>query len=212
MEPVWSHLKRSLANLAKRNLSQLAALVKTRLVRDRNAFSSAAFCLPFGRVISGPGALAPVPHGDYRAGCPVWMRETAARLEAVVTVGGGELTVEVSATADTDDEELAQLTNRLRDELLRLDVDAVSSARGGEAPDSSKGVGLLAAGGLVVRFALRQDLLRSIIDGIRSWLGRQHARSVKLTLDGDLLELTGVSSAEQDRLVELWVMRHGGAA
>ena len=30
---VWSHLKRSLANLAKRNLSQLTALVKTRLRR-----------------------------------------------------------------------------------------------------------------------------------------------------------------------------------
>jgi putative transposase len=33
VEPVWSHLKRSLANLAKRNISQLAALIKTRLKR-----------------------------------------------------------------------------------------------------------------------------------------------------------------------------------
>ena len=33
VEPVWSHLKRSLANLAKRNLVQLTALVKTRLKR-----------------------------------------------------------------------------------------------------------------------------------------------------------------------------------
>jgi transposase len=33
VEPVWSHLKRSLANLAKRNLSQLTALVKNRLKR-----------------------------------------------------------------------------------------------------------------------------------------------------------------------------------
>jgi transposase len=33
VEPVWSHLKRSLANLAKRNLSQLTALIKTRLKR-----------------------------------------------------------------------------------------------------------------------------------------------------------------------------------
>jgi len=132
-------------------------------------------------------------------------------LEAVVTVERGELMVEVEATADADAEELVQLTDRLRDELLGLDVDAVYQASGGEVPDSWKGVGLLAAGGLVVRFVLRQDLLQSIIDGIRSWLGRQHARSIKLTLDGDSLELTGVSSAEQDRLVELWVMRHGGA-
>jgi DDE superfamily endonuclease len=33
VELVWSHLKRSLANLAKRNLIQLTALVKTRLKR-----------------------------------------------------------------------------------------------------------------------------------------------------------------------------------
>jgi len=31
VELVWSHLKRSLANLAKRNLAQLTALVRTRL-------------------------------------------------------------------------------------------------------------------------------------------------------------------------------------
>ena len=33
VEQVWSHLKRSLANLAKRNLAQLTALVKTRFKR-----------------------------------------------------------------------------------------------------------------------------------------------------------------------------------
>jgi putative transposase len=39
VEQVWSHLKRSLANLAKRNLAQLTALVKTRLrqMQDRPA-------------------------------------------------------------------------------------------------------------------------------------------------------------------------------
>jgi hypothetical protein len=133
-------------------------------------------------------------------------------LEAAVTVERRELTVEVEAPADADAEELAQLTNRLRAELLGLDVDAVYSASDKEAPDSSKGVDLLAAGGLLVGFVLRPDVLQSIIDGIRSWLGRQRARSIKLTLDGDSLELTGVSTAEQNRLIELWVMRHGGAA
>ena len=31
VESVWSHLKRSLANLAKRDIAQLTALAKTRL-------------------------------------------------------------------------------------------------------------------------------------------------------------------------------------
>jgi DDE superfamily endonuclease len=33
VEPVWAHLKRSLANLAKRNLGQLTSLIRTRLRR-----------------------------------------------------------------------------------------------------------------------------------------------------------------------------------
>ena len=33
VEPVWSNLKRSLANLVKHDISQLTALVKTRLRR-----------------------------------------------------------------------------------------------------------------------------------------------------------------------------------
>jgi putative transposase len=33
VEPVWSHLKRSLANLTKHNIAQLTARVKTRLKR-----------------------------------------------------------------------------------------------------------------------------------------------------------------------------------
>jgi transposase len=33
VEPVWSHLKRSLASLARRNLAQLTTLIKTRLKR-----------------------------------------------------------------------------------------------------------------------------------------------------------------------------------
>ena len=33
VEPVWSHLKRSLANLTKHTIAELTALVKTRLKR-----------------------------------------------------------------------------------------------------------------------------------------------------------------------------------
>jgi hypothetical protein len=36
VEPVWSHLKRSLANLTKHNIIELTALVKTRLRRMQN--------------------------------------------------------------------------------------------------------------------------------------------------------------------------------
>jgi hypothetical protein len=44
LSPVWSNLKRSLANLTKHNISQLTTLVKTRLRRMQY----------------GPGLLAPL--------------------------------------------------------------------------------------------------------------------------------------------------------
>lgn len=121
----------------------------------------------------------------------------------------GELLIGLQAVPDADAEELAELTGRLRAELLDLDVDAVGQPIGGETPEDAKGVGLLAAGELVVRLVASPEVLASIIAGIGSWLGRNRARSVKLTLDGDTLEVSGVSSAEQDRLIGLWVSRHG---
>ena len=129
-----------------------------------------------------------------------------------MAVGQAELSVELQAESDTDAEELTQITGRLRAELLDLDVDTVRQPVLGEAPEDAKGAGLLAAGELVVGLVATPEVLASIIDAVRSWLGRNRARSVKLTLDGDALEVSGVSSAEQDRLIDLWVSRHGTGA
>jgi hypothetical protein len=119
-----------------------------------------------------------------------------------------QLAAVVDAGPDSDAEELAELTRRLRGQLLELDVDTVEPATGGEAPAGSKGVELLAIGGLVIQFAMKSEVLRSVVDATTGWLGRQQGRSVKLTLGGDTLEVTGVSSDEQRRLVDLWVARH----
>lgn len=126
-----------------------------------------------------------------------------------MAAGAAELSVELQAGPDTDAEELAQLAGRLRAELLDLDVDAVRQPVRGEAPREAKGAGLLSAGELAVGLVASPPVLASVIDAIRSWLGRNRAHSVKLTLDGDALEVSGVSSAEQDRLIDLWVARHG---
>lgn len=123
----------------------------------------------------------------------------------------GELAAVLDAGPDSDAEELQELTQRLRGELLQLDVDTVAFETEGEAPEGSKGLDLLAMGGLVVQFALNSGVLKSVVDTTVAWLGRQQARSVKLTLDGDTLELTGVSSDEQQRLIDVWVARHASA-
>lgn len=126
-----------------------------------------------------------------------------------MVAGAAELSVELQAGPDTDAEELVELSGRLRAELLDLDVDAVRQSVRGEAPGDAKGAGVVAAGELVVGLVASPQVLASLIDAVRSWLGRNRARSVKVTLDGDSLEVSGASSAEQDRLIDLWVSRHG---
>jgi hypothetical protein len=125
-----------------------------------------------------------------------------------MAVGQAELSVELQAGPDTDAEELAQIAERLRAELLDLDVDTVRQPVTGKAPEDAKGADLLAAGQLVVGLVATPEVLASIIGAVRSWLGRNRARSVKLTLGGDTLEVSGVSSAEQEQLIDLWVSRH----
>ena len=124
-----------------------------------------------------------------------------------------QLLVEIDFGAGADTEERSRLTHRLRTELLALDVDSVQFAAAGEELENAKGSapgGFLEAGGLVVRLA-GPHVLQSVVSSVWSWLTRQHCRSIKLVLDGDTLELCGVSSAEQKRLIDLWVARHAGS-
>jgi hypothetical protein len=118
------------------------------------------------------------------------------------------LTAAIDAGPDHDADELLELTQRLRGELLELDVDSVTLESEGNVPSGAKGVELLAFGELVVQFALSAPVLGSVVATTVAWLGRQQARSVRLTLDGDELEVTGISSDEQSRLIEQWVARH----
>jgi hypothetical protein len=70
-------------------------------------------------------------------------------------------------------------------------------------------VELTALGALVVTVSQSQ-LLAPVVAAIRSWLAGSPQRSIKLELDGDTLELTGVSSKEQQRLANEWLRRHTG--
>jgi hypothetical protein len=119
------------------------------------------------------------------------------------------LGIQVAAGPDADAEEVAEATLQLRRELLDLDVEAVELARAGEPPPGTRGVELAALGALVVTVA-QSPLFGPVLATVRSWLaGSPQQRSVKLELDGDVLELTGLSSKEQQRLADEWLGRHG---
>ncbi len=111
-----------------------------------------------------------------------------------------------------DAERIDQLTDYLRRELGRLDVDDVRRLTSGEAPPGSRGFDVAAVGGLLVTLGHSAQGLTTVLTAIRGWLARSPGpvRTVRVELGGDVLELSQASAAEQERLVELFVGRHAG--
>jgi len=111
---------------------------------------------------------------------------------------------------DADAERLDELTSSLRQELLQLDVEDVTALRAGEPPPGARGLELAAVGSLLVGLGSSTDALRAVISAIRGWLSRGWGahRSVKLEIDGDVLELSEASTTDQDRLIGLFIARH----
>ena len=123
----------------------------------------------------------------------------------------GELRLQL-AEDGADAERLDTLTGFLRQELLDLDVDDVTAAPAAAAPPpGARAFDAVVAGGLLVSLSQSGESLRSVIASIHGWLTRSDApqRAVRLELDGDVIELTHASTADQDRLVELFLSRHG---
>jgi hypothetical protein len=114
--------------------------------------------------------------------------------------------------ADSDAEELAHLTDKLRRNLLQLDVDAVEHSAAGEPPAGAKAVDLMLIGTLVVTLGRSASKLASVVRTVQDWVGTRPARTVKLQLDGDTIEITDASSRDQQRLIDTWIERHAEQA
>ena len=111
-----------------------------------------------------------------------------------------------------DAERLDTLTGYLRSELLQLDVEDVSRVQAGDAPPGARAIDVVALGGLIVSLGRTATGLKEVVATVRRWLagGDGVRRTVKIEIDGDTLELSEVSAAEQNRLVDLFVRRHSG--
>ena len=122
-----------------------------------------------------------------------------------------QLSLQIGEDGATDDR-LDALTGYLREELLDLDVDDVRRPSGGEAPPGTRG-GPGRVGALIVTVGQAAVSIKDVVAVVRGWLSRGDGvrRTVKIELDGDVLELSEVSKAEQDRLVALFVDRHAQA-
>jgi hypothetical protein len=116
-----------------------------------------------------------------------------------------DLVLQVEESDDGDVAELENLTDTLRSALLELDVDAVNLVAWPQDPVGAKGFGTI-AGGLLVRLG-NSKILRTVINAIRDWAGRT-SRTVEVVIGQDRLKLTGVTSEQQDKIIEAWIARH----
>jgi hypothetical protein len=122
-----------------------------------------------------------------------------------------QLELSVDAGPGADGAELDRLARSLRDDLLELDVDTVELAPDGPPPEGARAAEALVVGALVVQLARTSDSLSTLLRTIRGWLGASGERKVRIELDGDVLELSGASDEERERLVETWIARHARA-
>jgi hypothetical protein len=130
--------------------------------------------------------------------------------------GGGpmEPTVHLTlAEEGSDQTRLDQLHRQLRDELRQLEVVDVRLGTSHPAPPGARGVDAATVSTLAVAL-MGSGGLTAVITAVRAWLDRGHEapRSIRLEVDGDVLELSGATNAEHDRLVSLFLDRHAGKA
>jgi|1186.fasta_scaffold101962_2 hypothetical protein len=118
------------------------------------------------------------------------------------------LGIEIIGLDDCDRQEMAQLGRRLRSELLETDATSVDEVRVSEAPPGTKGFEIVALGSLVLQIVHSVGGLGGVVGVVRDYVARQPVRSVKITIDDDVLELTAASPEEQRRLIDAWLSRH----
>ncbi|UUV30140.1 hypothetical protein NQK81_36085 [Amycolatopsis roodepoortensis] len=109
-----------------------------------------------------------------------------------------------------DAERVDQLTGYLRGELAERGITDVKALPAGPAPPGSRGFDVATVGGLLVTLGQSAQGLRSVVAAVREWLSRggRVKRTVRLEIDGDVLELSEATLTDQDKLVDLFVSRH----
>ena len=119
-----------------------------------------------------------------------------------------QVVLRVDAGPDADEEEVAELALRLRDDLDAVDVGSVELPRSGTAPAGAKAVDPIEWGTLLVAISSSPALL-TLIRTANAWVARQRLGRVRVKIGEDELELTGASTDDQRRLIDDWLARRG---
>ncbi|MEU4682812.1 effector-associated constant component EACC1 [Streptomyces xinghaiensis] len=112
---------------------------------------------------------------------------------------------------DADDERRADLAEGLGRELAELDGAEVSAPRGATPPAGAKSASAVALGVLVVALA-QPELVSAVVAAVEAWTAGRTGRSVRIEIDGDSIEVTGLSAKDRRRLIDSWLERRSAEA
>jgi hypothetical protein len=118
------------------------------------------------------------------------------------------LAMRIETDSEADAEELAELAVYLREQLLELDIESADPTTAGPAPPGTRAGEIFVAGALTVMLAQSSGLFTALIDRVQSWVSPVGGRSVKLEIDGDVLEVNGITGRDQRELIKAWIDRH----
>jgi hypothetical protein len=124
-----------------------------------------------------------------------------------MSTGSTRLAIWLDAGPEADTEELETLTVRLRRELAEIDLESVEDRRDTQAPPGARAVDPASLGALLVTMAEPLTVLPPLVAAVSSLVSAGR-RSARLEIDGDVLDVTGLSSADQRALISSWIRRH----
>ena len=116
-----------------------------------------------------------------------------------------QLQLNFGAGQYADEEKKEKATRQLREELMELNIESVDFVSAGKVPGKAKAVDLVIWGKLLMTLAASGGVLTTLIGAVQSWLTRNNQRSIILDVNGNKLEIKGISSDEQTRLANEWV-------
>lgn len=122
-----------------------------------------------------------------------------------------EMNVVLIPDADAGAADVERLGRQLRNELRSVDVDDVVAVHSDVPPARSKGPVAEVLTEWLVTLSASGGVFPTLIATVKDWLGRRargQMHKVVISIDGDSLELSSATTAEQTELVKSFVQRH----
>lgn len=118
------------------------------------------------------------------------------------------LQIAITPEFDADAQEQEQLCQLLRQELLQLDIESAQPAMQESLPEGVKAAGAMDWATLLITLSQSGGVLSSVVLTIQSWLGRQDNCSISLEINGNKLDIKGLSDEHQSKLIENWLQNN----